>query len=223
MARVTATERSATIVSPMAPAPDPHQPVIVSYLTLRRVVGVLGVSLPVVIALWGFSILGVFRVLPSISDYYGLRTRDVFVGTLFTIAWFLFTYRGYEKRDDVAGDLACVFAIGTALFPNTGTRLEQVAHFASASLLFLVLAYFSLFLFTKTSGTPTRMKRARNAVYRACGVVMLACIGLIGLYKLALDETPVQQLKPVFWLESLALWAFGVSWFVKGETLLKDP
>jgi hypothetical protein len=29
-------------------------------------------------------------------------------------------------------------------------------------------------------------------------------------------------MKPVFWLEAFALWAFGVSWFVKGETLWKD-
>ena len=66
------------------------------------------------------------------------------------------------------------------------------------------------------------MKRARNEVYRLCGVLMLACIGLIGVYKLGLDESPLQHLKPVFWLESLALWAFGVSWFVKGETILTD-
>ena len=26
-------------------------------------------------------------------------------------------------------------------------------------------------------------------------------------------------MKPVFWLESLALWAFGLAWFVKGEGL----
>ena len=28
--------------------------------------------------------------------------------------------------------------------------------------------------------------------------------------------------KPVCWLEAAALWAFGVSWFVKGETILTD-
>ena len=26
---------------------------------------------------------------------------------------------------------------------------------------------------------------------------------------------PLESLRPVFWLESLALWAFGISWFVK--------
>ena len=30
------------------------------------------------------------------------------------------------------------------------------------------------------------------------------------------------KLNPVFWLESLAIVAFGVSWFVKGEAILKD-
>jgi hypothetical protein len=32
----------------------------------------------------------------------------------------------------------------------------------------------------------------------------------------------VGPLNPVFWLESLAVEAFGVSWLTKGETILKD-
>jgi hypothetical protein len=32
----------------------------------------------------------------------------------------------------------------------------------------------------------------------------------------------VERLTPVFWLESVAVVAFGVSWLVKGETILKD-
>lgn len=211
-----------------SPAPDPvragasPQPVVVSYLTLRRVVGVLGTALPVLLALWGFALLHAARILPSISDYYALRTRDLLVGTLFTIAWFLFTYRGYERKDDVAGDLACAFALGVALFPCDGTRLERTVHLVSAASLFLTLAYFSLFLFTKTGGRPTRMKLARNRVYRTCGVVMLACIALVAVYQNLLEDTALARLAPVFWLETLALWAFGVSWFVKGETILKD-
>jgi hypothetical protein len=201
---------------------DPHGDVLVSYLTLRRVVGVLGVGLPVVLAVWGFPLCGCLAIQPSLSDYYGLRTRDAFVGILFAIAWFLYAYRGYERRDDVAGDLACFFALGVAFFPNSGTTLEKTVHFASAVALFLVLAYFSLFLFTKSGGAPTPEKKIRNRVYRVCGVSMLACIGLIGLFYWRLDETAVAQLKPVFWLESLALWAFGISWFVKGETVWKD-
>ena len=31
-----------------------------------------------------------------------------------------------------------------------------------------------------------------------------------------------EKYKPIFWFESLALVAFGVSWLVKGEIILKD-
>ncbi len=196
--------------------------VLVSYLTLRRVVGALGVVLPVLLALWGFALCDCVHVQPSISDYYRLRTRDVFVGILFTIGWFLFAYRGYERKDDVAGNLACLFALGVALFPSSGTQWERVVHFGSAFALFLVLSYFSLFLFTKSGGTPTPEKKIRNRIYTACGVSMLVCIALIGLYYWRLKDTAIAVLKPVFWLESSALWAFGFSWFIKGETLWKD-
>lgn len=201
-------------------APDEGVHIQVSYLTLRRVVGVLGVSLPVVVAVWGLGLCHCLQ--PSLSDYYSLRTRDAFVGILFTIAWFLYAYRGYDRRDDVAGNLACVFALGVALCPNTGTPVERTVHFGSALCLFLVLAYFALFLFTKSGGAPTPEKRVRNRVYRTCGVTMLVCIALIGVYFAFLQRTGVSAFDPVFWLESLTLWAFGVSWFVKGGTLWKD-
>jgi hypothetical protein len=199
---------------------DAEKSLLVSYLTLRRVVGMLGVSLPVVVAVWGFALCACLE--PSISDYYSLRTRDAFVGILFTIAWFLFTYRGYDRDDNRAGNLACLFALGVALFPNTGASWERAIHFASAAALFLVLSYFSLFLFTRSAGSPTPQKKIRNRVYTACGVLILVCIASIGLYAWLLRDTAVAALKPVFWLETLALWAFGFSWFVKGETLWRD-
>ena len=201
---------------------DGDESSLVSYLTLRRIVGTLGIGLPVALAMWGFA-LG-YVVEPSISDYYALRTRDLFVGTLFTLGWFLFTYRGFDWRDEVAGTLACVFALGVALFPNNPAGLESNIHFASAAALFLTLAYFSLALFTRTNAAaPTPQKRIRNRVYRTCGVLMLLCIALIAIYHIpGLDHSAVAAMNPVFWLETLALWAFGFSWFVKGETLWQD-
>jgi hypothetical protein len=192
-----------------------------AYLNLRRVIGILGVALPIVLMIWGSVLAGSFHVERSLSDYYSLRTRDVFVGILFAIAWFLLTYR-YEKRDNIAGDLACVFALGVALFSNRGSHWESVIHFSCAVALFLVLAYFSLLLFTRSKGHKTPRKKLRNRIYIACGAAILACIALIGLYNWWWRQTVLATLNPVFWLESIALWAFGFSWFVKGETLLKD-
>jgi hypothetical protein len=200
----------------------PEQPVLVSYLTLRRLVGVLGVALPLVLAVWGFALCNCAALQPSISDYYGLRTRDALVGILFTVAWFLFTYRGYERKDAIAGNIACFFALGVALFPTTAPGAEHRLHLLCATALFLTLAYFSYFLFTKSGPSMTPEKRLRNRVYRSCGIVIVACIALIGLSFWSLPEATLLTLKPVFWLESLALWAFGFSWFVKGETLWRD-
>ena len=241
----------------------------ISYLRLRRIMGILAVSLPIILMIWGFFIHGFPRLENSISDYYSLRTRDALVGILVAISWFLITYPGYEpdnkmsKRtwgfypltDNMAGFLAGGFALGVAFFPNSGGPLERVVHFASAAGLFVLLAYFCLVLFTKTKPpaipNPTRgiwnrfrsyrsrfslenrssqqlnHKVARNRIYLICGLVMLVCIVSMGIYSWILEGKEVlgveiDDLKPVFWLESIALWAFGISWFVKGETLWKD-
>lgn len=200
---------------------------IVSYYTLRRVVGLLGVVLPVVVAVWGWFLNG-HQIESSISSYYALRTRDVFVGILFTLAWFLLTYHGNDWRDDTLGNIGCGFALGVALFPNNGTRLEQVLHYLSAVGLFTVFALFSLWLFRLShvdKGVPipmTRRKRMRNQVYLVCGCVIVAAMIAIGVYCAWLRQTGLEQLRPVFWLETVALWAFGFSWIVKGEAVLKD-
>lgn len=203
------------------PANDGDKSLVVSYLMLRRLIGVLGMALPVVVMVWGWTICGCFRILPSISDYYSLRTRDALVGILFAIACFLYTYRGFDD-DDKYGNLAALFALAVALFPNSGTPVEKTVHFTSAIGLLLVLAYFSLKLFTRTSGHPTPQKLIRNRVYTLCGLLILGCVLLIGVFKGFLQDTGIGRLHPVFWLETVALWAFGFSWLVKGETLWRD-
>ena len=198
---------------------------VVSYLTLRKAVGILGVALPVLLAAGCFVLGRCDHLEPSISDYYGTPMRDLFVGLLFAIGLFLFSYRGYDRRDEWAGKLGCCFAVGVALFPTTSTtRWVHEIHFVFAAALFLTLSGFSLFLFTQTQEgvRPTMKKVQRNRIYRVCGTIMLACIGGVALYKAFLTNTGITKLSPVFWLESLALWAFGLSWLTKGEFILQD-
>ena len=199
--------------------------VIVSYLTLRKVVGAIGMIMPIGVMVWGWYLCHCWEIRPSISDYYVTRTGVLFVGALFTIAWFLFAYRGPARQDDVAGDLAWLFALGVAFFPHDAPPPQSALHFTSAAALFLVLSYFSLALFTKTGGTIAQMtpqKVKRNRVYKLCGVVMLACIATIGAVKLGYFTFTLGPIPPVFLLETVALEAFGISWMVKGETLWKD-
>ena len=69
----------------------------------------------------------------------------------------------------------------------------------------------------------TERKIQRNRVYRTCGAVMVGCILLMGIYHLAGgDETSLANLNPIYWLEAIAILAFGISWLTKGEAILAD-
>jgi hypothetical protein len=68
-------------------------------------------------------------------------------------------------------------------------------------------------------GQGSRRKRARDTVYRACGFTILCCVALAALSNLL--PASVKAGWPVLFIfEALAVFAFGVSWFVKGQTLL---
>src|SRR6266849_4469895 len=203
---------------------------VLSYLDLRKAVGIIGFALPFILA-FGKILLQGPGIQSSISCYYYTDMRNVFVGSLCAIGVFLMSTRGYDRRDEIAGILACVFAIGVAFFPTTPymcatsrDKLIVTMHLSFAALLFLTLAYFSFALFTKTAPdkNPTRQKLQRNTVYRVCGYTILASIFLMFVVALPAVKTVVERLTPVFWLESLAVVAFGVSWLTKGETILKD-
>lgn len=205
---------------------------VISYMTLRQVVGILGMALPFVVFLGGKFIFKT-DIQSSISSYYYTGMRDVFVGILWTIGFFLFSYRGYGPIDNITGNLACVFAVVVSLFPTTAdgvnSALAEVigtVHLIFAGLFFLTLSYFSLALFPKTNLNKqfTLEKAQRNIVYKVCGYVMLACIVLIAIYSFGLKSRvpALQAYEPVFWLEATAIFVFGVSWFTKGEAILAD-
>lgn len=201
---------------------------VLSYLTLRKAIGLLGTLFPIMLAL-GASI-DQTGIQSSLSSYYYTEMRDLFVGTLFAIGFFLFSYRGYDHRDNRAGNLAWISAVGAALFPTAPDNPASGAvpggglvHFVFAAVFLLTLAYFSLCLFTKTDPdrAPTSRKLLRNKVYRIAGCIMLACLALIVVF-LLLPGRPLEAYNPVFWLEAIAVVVFGVSWLVKGEAILRD-
>lgn len=213
------------------PSPKPNDPLVISYMTLRKAVGGIGIALPFVLVLGDIAFFHAPGIQESISRYYYTGMRDVLVGSICAIAVFMISYHGPERTDDISGDLACLFALGVALLPATplptekATDLEKAlgaAHYFSAACLFLTLAYFSLVLFRKRAPQPTLQKLKRNSVYLWCGLIILACIVLTIPVKLLPGNSPFLRLSPVFWLESLAIVAFGVSWLTKGEAILAD-
>jgi hypothetical protein len=93
--------------------------------------------------------------------------------------------------------------------------LSNVFHLLSALIFFASLIYTNLFLFTKSSGDVTPNKAKRNHIYRASGYLMT--LGLLIVIASSLFNLPLTMLG-----EIIMLFFYGVAWFVKGETLLKD-
>jgi len=195
-----------------------------SYLALRKAVGWIGILLPFILMFGVFLIFKGEIIQESISHYYHTGMGDVFVGALCAVALFLFFYSGHDKWDDWAGNIAGLFAIGVAWFPATDvgqSDLTGIIHFTCAALFFLTLALFSLFLFTRKGPNPTTQKLTRNKIYVICGLVMIACLVAIVIYlNFIQNENPESSF--VYWAETVALIAFGVSWLTKGGTLYPD-
>lgn len=195
-----------------------------SYLALRKAVGWIGIVLPLVLILGDEIIFNNNKVLLDISLYYYSGMRDVFVGAVCAIALFLFYYRGYSILDNITGNIAGFSALGIAWFPTTQAGppdLSGKVHFVCAALFFISLAFFSIFLFTRRISKPSFQKIKRNRIYVACGTIMLICLLAIILFFVFFEGNHPRS-SFVFWAETLALTAFGISWLTKGGSLYPD-
>jgi hypothetical protein len=230
-----------------------NQSLVIHYYKLRQLIGVMGIALPVLLII-GSHLNHCGHIETSISNFFYTNLRDVFVVTLSAVSLFLFTYKGYDKRDKIAINIAGVLGLIVAFFPTTfqndiclpcyqllpsdSSIIQSYKvipcphsayigdiHLGCASLFFFTLAYISIFLFTKTRKTekPTHRKLIRNRFYRVCGCIMVGCILLLVPYFLSDSiSSHLAEFKPVFWMETIALWAFGISWLIKGQVVLKD-
>jgi len=210
--------------------PEPHTDeslYVLSYLGLRKGVGIISLALPVVL-LVGRPVLDGGGMQGSISAYYYTSMRNYFVGSLCALAVFLFSYK-YAPRDNFLSTATALFALGVVFFPTTppgdATTWTGVVHLVCAALFFLLLAYFAYFVFTRPPMPHEQVearKRVRNRIYRSCGVTVVACLLLVPVSDLVLSDSARVRLHPLFWLETVAILAFSTSWLVKGGFLFAD-
>ncbi len=212
-----------------APAGVTYTPQSLSQRAHRRLIGILGLLLPLLIYVLAglLPTIGLPRwtVLSSVSAYYYTGAVSVFVGVLFSLALFLLTYPGYREvaADRVVGRLGGLAAIAVGLFPTkppTGLSAPSwwhprmaVVHYVSAIVLFVSFIIFAIWLFRK-SNVPLRRdqppdKRWRDDICLACGILMIVAV----LWAASSMLTHA----PIFLPESIAIAAFAVSWLTKGE------
>jgi len=206
---------------------------IVNYMFLRQTVGWIGTLLPIVL-LAGAAFTSNARP-DSMSGYYYTDMRNIFVGTLCALGVFLVAYRGYDGVDESITNVAGFAAIGVALFPtkptvctagpgacpaSSVTRLsthQQVVgdiHLVLAAITLIALGLMAL-RFAKQN---RQRFAAENLIYRASGMTVLCCVVLAALSNL-LPSSVKGHWPWLFIFEALAVFVFGVSWFVKGRTI----
>lgn len=206
-----------------------------AFVQLRQWLGIIGIALPFVLVLGNVFLRAVLKSPPhwsgwdlqrTMSSYYYTSMQNAFVGALVAIGSFLLAYKGHDKREARAGTIAGISAIIVGIFPTIPpdghlTVISEI-HIGFAALLYLTLAYISIWLFSRATDGPRARNRARRVVYRACGWTMVACIVLIAVAEEHFVRAHVGAYNPALWLESLATIAFGVSWLTKGEKILRD-
>lgn len=202
--------------------------IIVSYMELRRLIGLIGITHPFILLLGGWWIFGL-SLQDSMSHYYYTGMRDVFVGFGFVTGVFLLCYRGYDLHDRVVSFIAGAATLVVALFPTSplsGASEHQMMiakiH-ALAALTFLAsIAYFSLVLFPRGDSSAPR-KKSRNLIYRVCGSVIVVCLlAVIAYLSVPGFEAKFEHLKPIYFIELFSFVAFGTAWLVKGQAILAD-
>ncbi len=215
---------------------DNDSELVVSYLTLRQMIGWIGLVMPFLVRV-GASVFEGIRTTDSISAYYYTGMRDVFVSTMVLVGILLTCYRTQAVRDNVVAIVAGVAAIGIGLFPMEPTFAPEILrkypdvvancylntgirgyHFIFVTVFFSLSFYLVYFRFDAlTPANPTTQKVRRNRVYKVCGVAMLVAFVVIGLL------AAMNKGGSIFWPETVAVIAFASAWLVKGQTILKDP
>lgn len=192
---------------------------------LRCLIGGLGMALPwivVVLSLafgYGFpdSISATYFVDPCVAPFM------IILGSAGVL---LCTYKGYDLIDNILNTIAGIFGICVCLFPcaaksgNIGTfqltaNVSDIIHMVAAISFFGILAYNSLFQFTKSNGEMTELKKKRNLIFRICGIGMIASFALLPLASFGILNIP-----HVIWvIEMIALQFFGISWITKANCI----
>ena len=193
---------------------------------LRVWVGIMGMLLPIIVVVQ--SLAYGYNFPDSISETYYRDTCIVpFMIILGIASGLLMNYRGYTLLDDILNTVAGACGLGVCLFPCIANAmpfigtfrlpagLSNTLHTISAVGFFGILAFNSLFQFTKGSDNPTPNKKKRNIIYIVCGIGMILSFVALGIASAGLIKVP-----HIVWvIEAVALFFFGISWLTKADCI----
>ena len=198
----------------------------------RKVLALFGFLLPILGPLFGFIAYDINgpKFWWSISATFYATSNILMIGVLSVVAFFLWTYKGYDIGDSFTCKFSAGSAIGILVFPcecdaakettgilNLSTNISNVFHCIFAACLFISFAYMIGLRFTKTGNINkmTDSKQIRNTIYYICaGIIVLFMISQV-----------ITSLLDIGWMtivnEAIMLWAFSFAWAVKADVFIK--
>ncbi len=204
------------------------------YQTLRRLLGQLGILLPVIL-----YIVHGFKLESSISHFYYTEAGTVFSGILISFGLFLFTYRGHDKNkipskkewisDNGLTNIGGFLAIFTGLVPTSfGSDLQNSCnhplchnngyigtfHLICAAGFLGVMGGMTIFKFTMS---PKEGNEWRHMLFKVTGYLVWASIVFMAVYIYLRNQGHEWFPNGVFWGETVASISFGTAWLVKGH------
>lgn len=209
---------------------------VITVNRLRKGVGILGISLPIVIVL--LSLIPFFEtdIQISLSAYYYTNLREIFTSVLCAVGFFLLLYKSdikdpkLHRKENILVNIMGVTAIGVAFIPTKcrdyyfigGTKCENafsfiphagdttaMFHAIIAAILFLTFAYTSYFIFTKED---PNVKPGEVKIYKGSAIVIL-----LSTITILIDSIIEFFSHTTLICEALLLFGFGISWLVKGK------
>lgn len=198
--------------------------ILKTYFTIRVGMALVGILFPLV--LWFGGLLIGVKLQGSISAYYHTPMRNVFVGSLFAIGTFLYSYRGFSNKENIALNFAGILALCVALLPTSAivdlkcdTFTAPYLHGISATLFFFFIAYVCIRRSSDTLDTITPKSRQNfyKLLYKIIGSSMIVLPLLSALLLHLWGET--QSI--IFFVEFACVWAFGIYWIAKSIEIRK--
>lgn len=164
--------------------------------------------------------------LHSISAYFHTDARYVFVGMICALAFSFFAYNGIAIQIQYFQKLRlCVFwgwLLSQLPFLKEnipdGSYLREIAHIICAVVLLLIMAVFSIYIFTHRD-EGEEISKGKLRLYRVFDYIILGSLLLIAIYYILHKKGygGLEKQSPIFWLESICLVAFGCSWLLKSK------
>ena len=197
-----------------------------TYFWLRIALGAVAVLFPVVMVVIGMVTSTCDALVcteNSISEYFFVdAAKAVFIAILVFEGALLMIYKGYSNQENTALNFAGLFLWGVAAFPTTeGTDpMTWISwmHIVWAVSFFACVIYVAFWKSGETLGHLDKETANRYwGLYRAIGILMvvLPFVAVFIVKSMGMDSM-------VFWVEAVAIWVFGLYWFVKSRELRKS-